>query len=359
MATRKQKEQLVKTLKFTPQTCRLMLQGYGGESYAGTVDRKIYDYFKKHEIDIEQYASEWDDLFEDVPADMQPFTPGSPYECDNLFHASGAEVSDLNDITVSDSDGNDIWSHSLGSESLIKSGIAIGESDGAELDDLEPGTVVFWGGNGEKGCFFDAEFTLREPFDPKKLRLYYDNCDGWLLITAVEYDGEELDGSGGYSTTGKWSENKWIITGDEEVYSGVERESQDDDDSEDESDDEPGVIYAECVQCSWRGPIDDTWMDEETGDMQCPECKEPVEIEDQLDESVSDLEDDLDELKDSDDDTWIDVDQAPEFSGPYKVTVTSSWPFPSEITACYDCDTQVWTDLDTNEVLTTVIKWKQ
>ena len=44
--------------------------------------------------------------------------------------------------------------------------------------------------------------------------------------------------------------------------------------------DDPDLIYAECVQCSWRGPIDDTWMDEETSEMQCPECKEPVEIQD-------------------------------------------------------------------------------
>ena len=43
--------------------------------------------------------------------------------------------------------------------------------------------------------------------------------------------------------------------------------------------DDPDIIYAECVQCSWRGPIDDTWMDEETSEMQCPECKEPVEID--------------------------------------------------------------------------------
>lgn len=44
--------------------------------------------------------------------------------------------------------------------------------------------------------------------------------------------------------------------------------------------DEPGLIYCECVQCDWRGPIDDTWTDEETGEMQCPKCKQPVEIED-------------------------------------------------------------------------------
>ena len=44
---------------------------------------------------------------------------------------------------------------------------------------------------------------------------------------------------------------------------------------------EPDLVYCECVQCEWRGPIDDTWSDVETGEMQCPKCKQPVEIEDQ------------------------------------------------------------------------------
>ena len=36
------------------------------------------------------------------------------------------------------------------------------------------------------------------------------------------------------------------------------------------------VIECECVQCDWRGAIDDTHDNE--GEMVCPECGEPVEI---------------------------------------------------------------------------------
>jgi NAD-dependent SIR2 family protein deacetylase len=32
----------------------------------------------------------------------------------------------------------------------------------------------------------------------------------------------------------------------------------------------------ECVQCDWRGPIDDTHDND--GEMRCPECGEPVEL---------------------------------------------------------------------------------
>jgi hypothetical protein len=41
---------------------------------------------------------------------------------------------------------------------------------------------------------------------------------------------------------------------------------------------DPEVFICDCVQCEWFGPIDDTWSDVETGEMQCPKCKQAVEI---------------------------------------------------------------------------------
>lgn len=222
MATKKQKQELIDVLKFTPVRATVSIQGYGGESYAGTVDRATYDFFKKNKYDLEEYAGDWDGEWSDrVPEEHQMFPPGSAYECDGLWHASGAELSNLNEITVHGDDGKEIWSHNLGFDELIKTGVTVEELSSCEIDDLDTGTVVFWGGQGEKGCFFDAELDLRAPFDPKKLTIYYENCDGWYLITGVHYNDEELDGYGGYSTSGKWSENKWIIVGDEEIYESI------------------------------------------------------------------------------------------------------------------------------------------
>lgn len=221
MATKKQKQELVDILKFTPIKVTMTIQGYGGESYAGRVDRKIYDYFKERKLDIEQYASDWDNEM-NVPDEMQPFSPGSPYDCDGMFHASGAELTDLNQITITDEKGDTIWEHDMGWSSLEDSGVTVEEFSNVDFDDLEEGEVVFWGGQGEKGCFFDAEFTLTAPFDPKKLVIKFESCDGWQIVNYVEYNGEDLDGSGGYSTTGKWTENKWVLGGDEEVYESEE-----------------------------------------------------------------------------------------------------------------------------------------
>lgn len=229
MATKKQQQELINVLKFTPIKVRMLIQGYGGESYAGRVERKIYDYFASQRIDMDEYAGDWDGVFSDnVPRELQPFQPGSPYECDGLWHASGAEMTDLNEIRVDADDGKEIWVHNCGYSDLEDSGVTVNQYGGEDLDDLDEGEVVFWGGQGEKGCFFDAEFTLKAPFDPKKLTIGYENCDGWYIINSVEYDGEELDGSGGYSTTGKWAEHKWIVGGDEEVYDSVALDDRED-----------------------------------------------------------------------------------------------------------------------------------
>lgn len=247
MATKKQKKELIEILKFTPITARILIQGYGGETYAGIVDRKIYDYFASRKIDIEEYASDWDNELK-VPEDMQPYPPGSAYECENLWHASGAELSDLNTITIESADGKTIWEHDLNQCSLEDSGVTVTEFNNKELDDLPDGTVVHWGGQGEKGCFFDGEFTLRAPFDPKKLEISYENCNDWYIVSGVTYDGEEIDGNSGYSTTGKWSENKWIIAGEEEVYDPVSQDDEEWDPKEEMEKIEVPVLDGEEIQ---------------------------------------------------------------------------------------------------------------
>lgn len=226
MATKAQKQELIDILKFTPKTYTIYIGGYGGEAYAGKVDKATYDYFKEHKIDIEEYANNWDDNFDNIPRELQPFSPGSPYDCDGLFHASGAELSNLNEIVINDENGNQHWTCAAGLNELEDEGVTVNEWGGCDFDDLPEDTIVHWGGQGEKGTFFDGEIELTQPFDPKKLTVNYENCDGWWIINNVEYDGVEIDGSGGYSTTGKWTENKWVLCNGDEVYESVSQEDR-------------------------------------------------------------------------------------------------------------------------------------
>ena len=237
MATRKQKDELIQTLKFTPVRARIMLSGYGGECYIGSVSREDYEFFKSRQIDVEQYAMDWDDggRFKDVPDQHRFFSPGQPYDCDNLFHQSGATMDDSSYLTVMNDDTReDIFETNLRIGNLEDQGIEVECSDEFDSVDLNDGDVIFWSGQGEKGCFFDGEITLRRPFDPRLLKISYAAGDGWDISSGITYDGEEVDGFDGYSTTGKWTEHKFWIKGDEEVYAGVER----DEDSDEEDDDE-------------------------------------------------------------------------------------------------------------------------
>lgn len=233
MATKEEKDQLIETLKFTPRNYRIEIGAYGGEIYFGTVDRKIYEFFKEHKIDIEEYAGSWDEeLWEFVPEDLRPFEPGSPYDVGGI-HESGATFDESNTIEVYDENGNTVWSSALGSAALEEIGVEVEESDEVYISENPEGTVVFYGAQGEKGLLFGNEFELRAPFDPKKLKVTYGDYDGWQIVTGVVYDGEDVENYD-YDTTGKWSEAKWIIVGDEEEYEGVSREDAGDDEEEED-----------------------------------------------------------------------------------------------------------------------------
>ena len=234
MATEQEKEELMQTLKFTPRNYRVEIWGRGGEVYYGTVDRKVYDFFKSKAIDMDQYAGGWDeDMWSDIPEDLQPFPPGAPYECDHTVHTSGATFDESSYITVYDETGTQVWQSSLGSVDLVNEGVEFECSSENYPNDLPTGTVLFYGAQGEKGTFFGNEFELKAPFDPSKFTIYYEDVDGWELVNSVEYDGVGIDGND-YDTVGKWGENKWVIIGGEAVYDGVERDEDSESDDEDE-----------------------------------------------------------------------------------------------------------------------------
>lgn len=220
MATNEQKQELIDTLKFTPVTYTVTVSGYGGEMVMGRVDQKIVDYFEENNIDLETYATSWgepgDEDYIEVPEDMQPFAQGSWYDCDNIEHCSGAEFGG-SWITVSDEHGNEVWQAEL-THDLADLGCDIECFCSEEVKDYtDNDTAVFVGQNFEKGCFFDAELLLTQPFDPAKFKFVYSELAGWSILNTVEYAGEELDGADGYSTTGKSMSFEFFKASDSEV----------------------------------------------------------------------------------------------------------------------------------------------
>jgi hypothetical protein len=219
MATTEQKQELMEILKFTPRTYKITMWGYGGEKVMGTVDRKIYDYFKSRRLDLSDYA--WDSDYADennIPEDMQPFPSGSWYECDGLAHAYGVNR-DASTLQIEDENSETVYERQLDDLTGFNDEDPEPEfecNDEVFVEQETPGTVVFLGSSNEKGTFFEGEIELVAPFDITKLVLGYDEIDGEPIINAVLYNGEQIDNWGG-TTDGKSSDFGFYVAGSKDA----------------------------------------------------------------------------------------------------------------------------------------------
>lgn len=191
---------------------RIEIGGRGGEIVIGSVKKEAYEFFQENEIDIEEYAYDWDNEL-DVPEMYQPFVPGEWHDCDNIGHSYGPSADDCY-ISVLDSDNNTLYDAltinqfmDLGAEQECVEEIYPQET-------LKPNDVYFIGQSFEKGHFYTGEFEA-EAFDPNRLTFFVTDVDGWELVTGVTYDGEEIEDLGDLSTTGKGSNFQLIVVGNE------------------------------------------------------------------------------------------------------------------------------------------------
>jgi len=204
--------QLIEVLKFTPRTYKISLWGYGGEKVMGTVDRKIYDYFRHRRLDLSDYA--WDSDYAEehnIPEDMQPFEPGSWYDCDGMAHVNGVSLN-AGTLQVEDENGDTVVTKPLEECNGCDESPELIYGDEAWIDEKPAGTVVFLGNSNDKGTFFEGEFELTTPFDITKLALHIDDVDGEEIVSGVSYDGVDIDNWGG-STDGKSSDFGFYIAG--------------------------------------------------------------------------------------------------------------------------------------------------
>lgn len=199
------------------QTITITLSGYGGEIFAGKVDRKAYDYFSENKIDIYEYAC---GTIEDVPEEFQPFEPGIPYDCDNLFHCYGVELSKECNITVSDASGKTVFDSSLDEGELGDTGIEVEETaeDYYVSGMIESDEVALFGQHVEKGVFFDENVDIAPPFDPAKLKLIYSDYEGMNKVEKILYDDKEVEIENGQSTDSKANEYSWVLGEDVPAY---------------------------------------------------------------------------------------------------------------------------------------------
>lgn len=204
MATRKQKEDLMAALKFTPREIEITLSGYGGEIVMGRMSEEAYDFWQGRE-DLSDYVMSWDGEWDqEVPPEARFVTDGAWHDVDDICHENGCEAGDCGYLTIEDVlEAREIIQTTTNPKNLHAQGIRVEHCHVSAEEDLEKDTCVFMGQSIEKGVFFCGRVQINRPFDLALLTIRYINCEGWCLITAVEYDGEEVEGFDAYSTTGK------------------------------------------------------------------------------------------------------------------------------------------------------------
>ena len=205
-----EQRELLQTIKFTPRQYKIEVVGRGGEIVIGKVDREAYDYLEDNDISIDDFLDDEDNDLE-VPEEYRFIQDGAWYDFDDIAHENGAEMSDISEIIVYDEKGNVVWKNSLDIEILEQNNVGFEEIEECYVTDkLEDDEVAFIGQSIEKGLFFGGEFTLKDEFDPSKIKIEYSDIEGWMIFSSVQYDGEYVDNVD-YDTIGKGSEFQLIV----------------------------------------------------------------------------------------------------------------------------------------------------
>ena len=226
MATKKQKEELMQVLKFTPRTYKIRMWGYGGEKVMGRVDREAYDYCMENQVNLTDIA--WDsDAAEEMglDADKLPFPPGSWYECDGIAHVNGV-AKNAGTLQIEDENGETVLERAIDELEQDEDHPEFECVSEASVYGYEKDDVIFVGCSNEKGTFFEGEIELRAPFDITKLKLIYEEVDGEEIVNTVMYDDEDIDNYGG-STDGKSSDFEMYLVGEDGEIERYDPEEKD------------------------------------------------------------------------------------------------------------------------------------
>jgi len=239
MATTEEKTELVETLK-GPRFYRIQLNGYGGESAYMGISKAAHDFWepvcKEHgDSDLVTYMASDDDEdpdyedIESVPEEARFLHDADDdmykrpwYESHTEFeHSYGVEwgsayivVDEVDSMEYSASHVADV----IEGENLQEMLSTLEEEHNYEIELTEMGCAddepdceyIAQLYSSEKGGFFEGVIETVGEFDPKKLKVYTtEYLNGEDTVTSIEYDGVEVENTGG-DTNGKgYSASVW------------------------------------------------------------------------------------------------------------------------------------------------------
>jgi hypothetical protein len=208
MATAAEKDRLIEVLKFVPTTYTIQMDGVGAEIVVGKVPTKAYNYFKKHKINLTNYAYDGGE-FEDIPDDCRPFSESEWFECDDINHSYGLEMSENSEITITTDDNDIVWNHNLDFSDLEDVDVETALEEEIEINSRR-GQCIFFGERIEEGNFGSYDLPLTAPFDPERLTLVYNHIEGRSILIGISYNHIPLDPS--YDASTEFKDTTFTLT---------------------------------------------------------------------------------------------------------------------------------------------------
>lgn len=199
----------------------IKIEGYGLQTYAGTVPFATYEYFQQEGIDLEDYndyleSFDSDESSLNIPEEHNfAIARGSSlYDVNDLWEVQGA-ILDENSKLIVESDSKPDWECDLSLSTLEDHGIKLIEIGDSEdvIYELPSPTAIFMGTQLLEGLVFgDDGVNSDADFDPKQLEIYYHNHDDGnnLIVKYLKYSEKELDNQM-LDVDVKSNEYEWIV----------------------------------------------------------------------------------------------------------------------------------------------------
>lgn len=215
-----EQKQLIRAIKTPERFFKVDFGRYGGEVAMGEITAEQFDYWYGKDEELGEHINEIDWAPEeqtenDIPAEARFIKPF--YEYEDICHLSGPEFADGQwmTITETDKDGNALQTDDgefvedtvIDMKDFKKLGVktkCIAEHNSGSKSCKDK--YYFFGQYFNKGGWYSNEIIQTGPkgFDFKKMKIGYENADGFKVFNEFEYDGNnyflEEDSTGKSST---------------------------------------------------------------------------------------------------------------------------------------------------------------
>ena len=189
-------KKILGTLKFTISSGG----GDGAFLCIEKVTKELHDYFKKNDLDLEEYALDRDYAdTKEIPENMRPFEPGSRAEFGT--YKSGMTATDYLQLTVENEESDEVFSGVIPKFNIKKD-----NKTSDSLNGIEKGVYIV-GYEGLEDCYISGQIDVDSEFDIKKLKVNFGHIDYEVgdreMISSITYDKQEVDwGIDSYEGTG-------------------------------------------------------------------------------------------------------------------------------------------------------------